>query len=565
MEKVTKTDEVSELVARGKSLLAGGNYNVAVELFERALKLDSECFDAAFSLGSLLVKAGNNTQAESYLMRSVELAPENHMALGMLGVCKYNLQKFEEAVDCYSKVINIQPLNVQAYANLSITYLDMGLRKQAVSCARKVIEINPRFVAGYCLLGSALSSLGEYEQAYEQYNKALEIMPDYRTALSGKINTLIKLGRKAEAKLILEKVIEDNIVDESIVSSFLSLSVTPDEINKSKAVLSRVMTNNALTHKQKLILHFSAGEFYDRIGEYDKAFEHYRCGNDLVKRDYNRDEFEKYFDDIISVFTRDFLGATPRAAVQSDIEPVFVLGMPRSGTSLVERILGCHPDVYPAGELTSIYRISCDISSAVSSIKPFPGSVLDMDIDTINDFSRRHLDFLAKISNGEKLVIDKVPHNFLFIGLIEILFPAARIIHCIRDPVDTCLSNYFQYFSGPLSYPYKLENIVHHYKLYRKIMRHWKGVVSLPILEVHYENLVENQESEIRRMLDYLELPWNGSCMTFYKSPQVTRTASNDQVRSPLYKKSVGRWKNYEKHIAGMKSMLDHAMDGDKK
>lgn len=208
--------------------------------------------------------------------------------------------------------------------------------------------------------------------------------------------------------------------------------------------------------------------------------------------------------------------------------------------------------VFPAGELGAIPRLAEQISHDSPEKNSFPDCMLDIDEQKMKRMSSGHLEYLSDISDSSQIVIDKLPHNFLFLGLIELLFPGAKILHCRRDPLDTCLSNYFQYFSSQLDYPYDLDNIVTHYKLYLHLMAHWNDVIKIPMLDVKYEELVCNQENVTSSILSFLGLSMEDACMRFNETKGITRTASYDQVREGLYTRSIGRWRHYEKHIGSV-------------
>jgi hypothetical protein len=232
---------------------------------------------------------------------------------------------------------------------------------------------------------------------------------------------------------------------------------------------------------------------------------------------------------------------------EQEVRPVFIIGMPRSGTSLVERIVGSHSSVFPAGELNIIPQ-----AAEKTSMVAFPKNISGISSSKINNISRECLDVMTDMAGSKELITDKLPHNFLFLGLIELLFPNALIIHCKRNPVDTCLSNYFQYFSGPLDYPYTLRNTATHYNHYQRLMNHWYKVIRLPMYEIMYEELVQHQEVITADILSFLNLPWEDDCLNFNESKQVTRTASYQQVTEPINAKSIGRWQHYKKHLGEM-------------
>ena len=540
--------KINSLIKQGYLCLQKNDLDQALIYFKKAKAININSYDVWCAIGRLYMQMNSLDDAAVALQKATEISPENYMAHGQLGVVLYSLQRQEEAIACYKKVITLQPNSVTVYANLAIAYIDLGLRDKAILCCKNAIKIKPEFATAHILLAASYSALGLYEKALNSYNNALLLERESLDALAGKADSLIKLGRKKEAHDIVYKKIEMDCTEPSIVTAYAATCTSDNCRKKAVGYLEHSLKMLNYTQMQKLQLHFSAGNLYDRLGQYDLAFKHYLSGNNLAKRNYSIDSDNHLFDNLMSTFTRCNMKKLPRAQ-QHDLVPVFIIGMPRSGTSLVEKILGSHSKIYPAGELSDIPKIAEQISMECLGNSNFSNGLLDIDENLMNQLSHQYLKKLSDISSSSNLVTDKLPHNFLFLGLIELLWPNAKIIHCKRAPLDTCLSNYFQYFSGPLDYPYDLKSLAMHYNHYQRIMDHWKETTNLPMLEVTYEELVCKQEVIMNRLLSFLDLSWEDSCIKFDESEQVTRTASYDQVREPIYSRSIGRWRHYEKHI----------------
>jgi len=532
---------------QGLLLQQQNNLSSALRSFEKAKKIGPRIYDVWFAIGNLYTQMGNAEKAAIAYDRATKISPDNFVAHGQLGVALYNIHRLEDAIVSYKKVIALQPDNIQAYANLAITYLDMGSREEAVASCLHAIKLNPEFIGVHLLLASAYSSLGQYEKALETYDRALAIEHNNFTAIAGKADSLIKLGQKKESYALLKDIVRAEGVDPSIVISYASACSNNDCKEEAARYLEKALTSPKLSQKQCLQLHFAAGRLYDQMNNYDIAFQHYEKGNKLVHRSYDVEKDSKLVDDIIRVFSEPGASLNKQDQIKP-ITPVFIIGMPRSGTSLVERILGSHSNIFPAGELGEVPKIVERLEDITK--KTFPDCMADITDMQLEKLSNEHLEYLTKISNGSGIVTDKLPHNFLFLGLISRLFPNAIIIHCKRNALDTCLSNYFQYFSSSLSYPYDQINLAKHYNNYRRIMKHWGSVIQLPLLELEYEELVKDQKDLTISLLSFLGLPLENSCLAFNTSKHVTRTASYEQVIEPIYTRSVGRWRNYEKHIS---------------
>jgi len=305
-----------------------------------------------------------------------------------------------------------------------------------------------------------------------------------------------------------------------------------------------------------IALNFAAAELLDRVGRYDEAFAHARQANQLVGAKYEPAQVERSVDALIAYFTRRKIQSLPRSTL-GDERPVFIVGMPRSGTSLVEQILASHPDVYGAGELEAIFQIAGQAEARLSGRGfAFPQSLDGITSSLADELAANYLRPLTALAPAARRITDKLPLNFLQLGLISILFPQARVIHCMRDPRDTCLSCYMTHFSSGNEFSYDLRSCGHFYRQYEKLMTHWKRALDLPILDVIYGQLVEDAEGQSRRMVEFLGLPWDPQCLRFYDNTRYVPTASNAQVRQPIYQSSVGRWRHYDKHLAPLLAAL---------
>jgi hypothetical protein len=235
---------------------------------------------------------------------------------------------------------------------------------------------------------------------------------------------------------------------------------------------------------------------------------------------------------------------------------VFIVGMVRSGTSLVEQILSSHPDVHGAGELPDIIQITNGLQDFLGASAPYPECLSLLKQEHLDALAQHYLEHLKQISPDARRVVDKMPGNFMHLGLIEMLFPEARVIHCMRDPVDTCLSAYFQDFSRSHPYAYDLSNLGAFYRAYLKVMAHWRKILRLPLFELQYEDLIANQEQVSRALIEFCGLEWDDRCLQFHETQRFVGTASYDQVNRPLYKQSVARWKRYERHLGPLLAAL---------
>ncbi|MCP4040650.1 MAG: sulfotransferase, partial [Gammaproteobacteria bacterium] len=324
------------------------------------------------------------------------------------------------------------------------------------------------------------------------------------------------------------------------------------------AVIEKLLEQQGLAEEDLMHLHFALGKIYDDRESYAKAFEHYRLANGLMRKTFSFD-LGIYANDIerlIGQYSLDFFRDNAQLGNSADL-PLFILGMPRSGTTLVEQIVSSHPRIHGAGELAFFTNLEQTIAGRITPSTSYPECMADLDEQVAGDIAGEYLMKLRSYSTEARYVTDKMPGNYIQLGLIKLFFPRARIIHCHRNPLDTCLSIYFQHFAKPNSYSYDLRELGKYYSLYEKLMAHWRTLFSGQMLEVEYEELVMNQEKISRRLIDFLGLEWSGRCLSFHENARPVKTASNVQVRQPMYTRSMGRWKNYAEFLGLLMEELD--------
>ena len=522
---------------------------------KRALELNPRYEDACIELASLNQQLGNNDDAKSMYSRVLEINPENPKLHALYAGFLQTIGDYTDALRHYQQSLRIQDNVKETYHDMGSLLSAVGNTEQAIQCYRKAIELDPNFTKAYVNLGSALLAIGLPEPAEACGEKAIELYPDDIEAMALLASIKEHQGEPGEAFRIIEPLLNNEPPDPNIVSVFSSLSKVLHQTDKAVALLEKSLaTSFSLPVVQRSKLHFSLGKLYDSIGLYDNAFSQYELGNRLKFSRYSHEGHRKLIDSCISTFSSEFMERAPRSTVFSDV-PVFIIGMPRSGTSLVEQILATHPAVHGAGELTDIDQIARFRESESDDF--FPRGMLQADQNKIDAMTKKYIDALHSLSETALRITDKMPGNFLYLGLIEQLFPNARIIHCRRNPLDTCLSCYFQDFYRGQSFSFDLSNLGKYYQEYVRLMEHWRKVISIPLLEVQYEDLVENQEAMSRKMVEFCGLEWADVCMRFYETKRYVATSSYDQVRRPIYKKSVARWKHYDRHLEPLKAALE--------
>jgi tetratricopeptide (TPR) repeat protein len=560
----------------GNAFLFLGQLEQAVGCYQRALKLKPEDAPIRFNLGNALRLAGRYEEALSVCQQAIALDPALGVAHNNAGLSLVGLARHEEAVACFRRAIALGPVSIDVLSNLGNTLRDVGERGEALKLYRQAIEFDPGHVESHCNLGNLQFQLHRIDESAASYrraialkpdhapahtslaivlrhqrragdaeascNAALAINPDYAEALHVLGELRADRGEFAEAEQLFRRAIASKPEYPAVYSSIAThRKMSADDkgwLQGAQALLAK-----RLPLEQEIGLHFALGKYFDDVGQYDQAFPHFAKANELTKRYgavYDPAMLTARVNEIIGRFDVALLRSVQEGASDSDL-PVLIVGMPRSGTSLMEQILASHSSVYGAGELTFW-------NSAYNAYR---------DKGLIAAMARDYLERLSAGAGAALRVVDKMPANFMHAGLVHMTFPRARIIHVRRDPLDTCLSIYFQNFYNMGPHANDLASLAHYYREYRRVTDHWRAVLPPTAwLEVSYEALVEDQEGWTRRMLDFLALPWDPKCLDFYKTERVVLTASRWQVRQKIHAGSTGRWRHYEKFLGPLKEAL---------
>jgi tetratricopeptide (TPR) repeat protein len=473
--------------------------------------------------------------------------------------------------------------------------LGEGEPTQAARCYREVLSLDPRNVVAGINLGSALSQIGCSEEAEAQFRRTLSILPGrgrrdrtLHTALQVNLGTTLMLqGRWREAKALLEKALQTYPHNVDALIGMGQVAASEGRFEEADALFRRAadvdpkasrawaalvrhrrmtpadaswlaraeeIAATGLAPLEEANLRYAMGKFHDDLGDYEQAFHDYRRANQLQKKvaqPYDRKTRVRFVEDMVRVYDREALARPPVGASDSD-RPIFVLGMPRSGTTLVAQILASHPSVRGAGELLFWSRAMQRHDKTVCRTPIGEPLVSELAADYLNALSR----IWAKAPR----VIDKSPFNSEYLGVIHRVFPRARFVYLRRDPIDTCLSCFFQEFPQQLSFAMDLADLAHYYRAHRRLIEHWR--TALPagtMLEVPYAGLIADQEGWTRRIIEFLGLEWDPRCLEFHKTQRPVVTASYWQVRQALYSHSIGRWRNYEKFIGPLLGLRDLA------
>jgi tetratricopeptide (TPR) repeat protein len=567
----------------GTARHAHGDAADAAASFRRALELRPDFAEAHGNLGNALVDLGQLEDAVHHYRRMLELRPDLAEAHNNLGNALLSLRRFEEAATSYRRAAALRPNAPGAHANLGNVLHALGRPQEALIHCRRAVELEPDSADAEQLVGNALFDLGLFDEAAASFARALELKPDYTEAHIAAGKVLRQIGRIADAEESCRKAL-GLAADSSEALALLgeiqadrgrfgdaeqlfrrAIAIAPD-LPEAWAGLARCrkmqpdavwlaaaqrLLGKSLAVGQEINLRYALGKYFDDVGDFDNAFSSYRLANELKKRSapkYDAARVARRVDQIIALYDADWLQRARRAQASDSRRPVFIVGMPRSGTTLAEQILASHPEAFGCGELRFWHAACVDYeSSALRGAE---------DRGAIPAAAEKYLSLLAGFSADAARVIDKMPANFMNLGLIHAAFPHARILHMRRNPLDTGLSIYFQTFSNMHLYANDLEDIAHYFTQYSRLMAHWRS--TLPkgtILEVPYEKLVSDPEAGIQEIVQFVGLPWDPRCLRFHETERTVITASNWQVRQRISTSAAGRWRNYERFLDPLRSL----------
>jgi tetratricopeptide (TPR) repeat protein len=557
----------------------------ALPALERAATLSPDDAGAHNNLGNALGQLGRLDDAVASYRRALALKPDFAEAHNNLGNSLQGLGQLEAAAASYRRALQLKPDYPEAYHNLGDALTHLGLLDEAVASYRRALLLSPDFAEAHHNLGNVLRGLGQLEDAVQSYRRALEITPELAQAHSNLGIALRLQGRTAEAEASCRRalaidpnsaatmaiVAEMNadkgmfVEAEELFKHAIAIDAATAEAWVGIARLRKMTLSDAawaaqaqrvaaqpLPPRKELLLRYAIGKYFDDIGQFERAFINYQRANELTKLSrvgYDRRQLTQAVNMIIHSYDQDWVRRTRVDAIAS-ARPLFIVGMLRSGTTLAEQILASHRSVFGAGELMFW-------NSAAATYRPStPNDTRSESV--LSGLARDYLGLLEQLSAHALRVVDKMPGNFLHLGLIHAALPNARVIHMRRDPIDTCLSIYFQHFESFHSYATDLEDLAHFASEYLRLMKHWRSTLpAQTILEVPYEGLVDDHEAWSRKMLAFIGLPWDPRCIDFHRTERTVITASKWQVRQKISRSSVGRWRNYDQFVGPLKRLAE--------
>ena len=502
-----------------------GRNKLAEESYKNVLSKDNKNVDALRLLGLLAFKNNNHDIAEKLLIRAIQLDPYFHLLWDNLAKVFRVQNKLEESKKAFENLIKLDPKNNEAFVALGTIYNKLAQYKDGINSYKKALKLNDNNARVYLSMGHALKTLGNRKECEDSYLKAIKLFP-----LSGE-------GYWSLANL-------------------KTYTFNESQIQAMKSAIKEDM------HEQeKIQMMFALGKAYESKKDFKESFKFYNDGNWMQRKtvEYNAEENSKSIDLTIDFFKQNKEKLNFDSGISSK-DPIFILGLPRAGSTLLEQILSSHSMIEGTEELHNIMTIGRRIRTTNDS-KNYLNNLLDLNKENISSYGNMYIDETRWARKDNNFFIDKMPNNFPHIGLIKMILPNAKIIDARRNPLDGCFSCFKQYFAKGQHFTYDLDDVARYYKDYLKIMKFWNNYFPDDIYTVCYENVINNPEQEVRLMLKYLGLDFEKSCMDFHKSSRPVKTASSEQVRQPIYKSGMNYWENYEDDLS---TLVKHFPDYDK-
>ncbi|MDJ0748343.1 MAG: sulfotransferase [Woeseiaceae bacterium] len=541
---------------KARVLTGMGKDNEATKEFEASFRLTPHREDLVRGLS--LQRMGNFQEAEQIYRDVLIRDPENVDALRLLAGVAMRAKQWGDAQTLLDRALELAPDFFQGW-------MDLGLAKQeqddidgAVAAYKRAIRLEPNKPSGYGAVATASALAGEHDNAIEFFEKALEREPANASALAGIGHVLKTVGRQEEAIATYRKCIEHNPGHGETWWSLANLKTFEFSDAEVDTMLAQVESGQ-LPDEPLANFEFALGKAFEDREDYERSFEFYDRGNT------NRRQRERYdpvqtadsHDEFISIFSKEFLAQHEGSGDDSDA-PIFIVGLPRSGSTLIEQILASHPDVEGTHELPDLGRVARSIGLSRSDRKAYPRAVVELGAGELAQLGADYLERTRRHRpEGLAHFTDKLPNNYVHVGFLHLILPNAKIINAKRHPLDSCLGSFKQLFARGQPFTYDQFELGEFYLEYQRLMEHWHEVLPGKVLDVQYEHVVEDLEVQVRRILDYCGLAWDDACLRFWETDRAVKTASSEQVRKPIYSSAKHRWRNYEQHLGPLIEVLE--------
>ena len=576
----------------GLALAALGRLNEAEESLQTALRLDPNSKTAHSKLTRLQAMQGKDEESRKTRDRMFELNPHwqeikdamklqedgkldearqqakkilredpgNINALNLMGGICMAQDAPNDAEAFLRKAVGLAPDFAVGWSVLSASLKAQGNFEEAIEALEKALSLEPRNAEGHSSLGNLLTAWGKEERALASYETALAIKPDLASALLSKGHVLKTMGNLDDAIRAYRASAKARPDLGEIYWSLANLKTfrfDPDEVEFMQTQLD----SGKLTDESELHFCYSLGKYFEDQKDYPKAFEYYTQGGAIKRKNVIFDpvEYVNQTDKIIEVFTHEFF--EKRASFgYSDPAPILIVGLPRSGSTLIEQILSSHSQVDGTAELSDLMMLGNKTGQNRFDKLKFPESLVDIDADNIEDLGKEYIERTFHHRQGAPYFTDKMPNNFPHVGFLHLILPNAKVIDARRHPLDSCFGTFKQLFAKGQPFSYDLFDLGQYYNSYIRLMEHWDHVLPGKVLRVQYEDNVADQENQARRMIEHCGLEWEDQVLRFYETERAVKTASSEQVRQPIYNKSVNSWKRYETELADLILVLEDVL-----
>lgn len=558
LRRAEKLEPGSASIRQKKAMVLSGlgQNDAASKEFEASFKLTPHREELVRGLG--LQRMGNIREAETIYRGVLLKEPSNVDALRLLAGVAMRAKQWGDAEALLERALEIAP-------DFSMGWMDLGTARQeqdnlggAVRAYEQVVRFDPNRPHGYVAIGTVKAMEGDHDAALAQFNKALEVHDGHFGALAGLGHVLKTVGNQEEAIASYRQCVEHNPDHGETWWSLANLKTfrfSDDDIT----IMRQRIENEALNIEQRANFEFALGKAYEDRNDYDRAFEFFAKGNANRRQRENYDPVQTtdLHDRFIETFGRDTLASHAGSGCQEK-GPIFIVGLPRSGSTLIEQILSSHPDVEGTHELPDLGRVARSTGQDRDDRIAYPAVVAHLGAEELVECGEDYLRLTRRHRSADRpCFTDKLPNNFVHVGFLSLILPNAKIINAKRHPLDSCLGSFKQLFARGQPFTYEQLELAEFYLDYQRLMDHWHEVLPGKVLDVQYEDVVDDLEGQVRRLLDYCELPWNDNCLRFYDNDRAVKTASSEQVRQPIYATSKHRWRNYEAHLAPMIEVLE--------
>jgi tetratricopeptide (TPR) repeat protein len=506
--------------------------------------------DFAWKILSIVFKkTGKISESLTAGKKLAEITPQDALAHYNLGNTYRELAKFSKAEESYKKAVSLKPDLFEAYYNLGIVSKNNGKLEEAEKYYRQAIHLKPTFADAYNNLGTVLENLGKLNTSQIYYKKAIALNSNFSEAYNNLGTNLEQQGKLKDAQINYEKAI---LINPGLANAHRQLSLIKkfDKYDEHYHLMQKIYLDKNISDEQRCHINFGLAKIHEDLENFEKAFQHLSEGNSIKKKllKYNITKDIKLFDQIKLTFQKVEESTQKIEKKNTKLTPIFIIGMPRSGTTLVEQIISSHSKVTGLGELPFVSQFGYHITTGL----------LEFNAESISKFRNDYLEKLENSADRNLIITDKMPQNFLYVGLIAASFPEAKILHVKRNPPAVCWANYKQWFkSNNLGYSYSIDDIIKYYRLYEDLMKFWNNILKDRVYKIDYEALTVNHEDEIKKLIKYLGLNWEEACLSPEENDRNVSTASNIQIRNKIFKGSSQKWKKYKPFLKGALDSLD--------